>query len=304
MNDSNDAVAFFEKKELVWQTGKAPCVVNSFMSRTDFFPFDGSKRQFDVILPPAYDAQKKYPVLFMYDGQNLFREVDGWNAPQTAARLADSGVIPPVVIVGLYHGGIQRGGEYFPQDAWNCIPEEIIEKTKEFAPQGCMSNLYLDWAVHTVKPYVFDNFSVTRDKDFVFIAGSSMGALMALNACLTYPEEFGGAGCLSTHWRGCRPPFPAVDSYLIDWVKKEVCSASLTNAKFYFDHGDGNGNLNDLDAGYGPSQNKIDAIMRKNGYQESLGNYKSISFEHAAHHEKFWSERFADVLEFLLKQRD
>lgn len=286
-------------KEIKLENGTF-CTVHTFMASSESFPPDSGTRQFDVILPPNYSQKEKYPLIFMYDGQNLYRDYDSWNAPQTAAKLAVQKKIPPVVIVGLYHGGVFRRGEYFPQKAWSLVPKSLIAAAQPIVPGGCKSGIYLDWVVNTIRPYVIANFPVTTEKQKTFIIGSSMGGLMSLNALIEYPDVFGGAACLSTHWTGTQKPLPSAAPYLIQWVKECIHDASVTKQRIYFDHGDGDGNPGDLDFAYAPHQNEIDKIMASHGYSESAGNFKSLSFEHAILHEKFWAERLPGALEFLL----
>jgi enterochelin esterase-like enzyme len=289
-----------ETEQITLDGGKKSCAVHVFRACSDAFPPDGSTRRFDVILPPEYSEDRKYPVIFMYDGQNLYRDHDSWNAPQTAYRLASEGRIPPVIIVGLYHGDGERRGEYFPQKAWNLLPPELVRDAVSIVPHGCKSDIYLDWVVHTVFPYVAANFAVSGEKQQTSVAGSSMGGLMSLCALIEYPELFGSAACMSSHWTGTQKPLPSAAPYLIEWVKENLRDASATRQRIYFDHGDGNGNTADLDSAYAPLQEQVDGILRLHGYTENDGNFMSLSFEHQGHHEKYWSSRFPGVLEFLL----
>lgn len=62
------------------------------------------------------------------------------------------------------------------------------------------SDRYLEFLVKELKPFIDRNFSTRPDRSNTFIAGSSMGGLISLYAICEYPETFGGAACLSTHW--------------------------------------------------------------------------------------------------------
>lgn len=79
-------------------------------------------RAVSVYLPPQYLEQKerRFPVLYLQDGQNLF---DGrtsyvagktWNANTTADKLTEAGEIEPLILVGIANTGLRRMAEYTP----------------------------------------------------------------------------------------------------------------------------------------------------------------------------------------------
>src|SRR5579863_9915867 len=74
-------------------------------------------------LPPGYDdpanAGRRYPVLYLNDGQNLFESMTAfggveWQVDETADRLVREGVVPPMIIVGIDNTGKNRFREYMP----------------------------------------------------------------------------------------------------------------------------------------------------------------------------------------------
>ncbi|MEN0021415.1 MAG: alpha/beta hydrolase-fold protein, partial [Planctomycetota bacterium] len=82
----------------------------------------GSIRELLVWLPEGYfdeaNADRRYPVLYLHDGQNLFDTMPGgpeeWGADETAARLIEEGKVEPLIIVGIPHAGAARLSEYLP----------------------------------------------------------------------------------------------------------------------------------------------------------------------------------------------
>ena len=126
-----------------------------------------------------------------------------------------------------------------------------------------------------------------------FIAGSSMGGLISMYGLCEYPNVFGGAACLSTHWPGTfsseNNPIPeAFKNYLQSKLKK------IKKNKIYFDYGN-----QTLDAMYPPLQQKVDEMMKANGLTEN--NWITKYFPGKDHSEKSWAERLHFPLEFLLK---
>jgi predicted alpha/beta superfamily hydrolase len=115
--------------------------------------------------------------------------------------------------------------------------------------------------------------------------GSSMGGLISAYAMSEYPEIYGGAGCVSTHW-------PAGDGIVIDYLKAHLPDARTH--RFYFDYG-----TETLDANYEPYQRKMDEVMRNAGYKEGK-NWVTKKFVGAEHAERAWSQRVDVPLTFLL----
>jgi len=119
-----------------------------------------------------------------------------------------------------------------------------------------------------------------------------MGGLISMYAVMEYPEVFGGAGCLSTHWIGTwqdeNNPIPMAFAHYIDQKLP-----TLKQNKFYFDYGD-----QTLDALYPKHQQIIDLIFEKN-YNQRL--WQSLYFPGKDHSENAWKQRLNAPFTFLLK---
>jgi len=93
------------------------------LHRLDSRIFDNT-RTIRVLLPPGYEAlenrSRRYPVLYMLDGQNLFDAClsdvshDEWGLDETVYRLVAEKKIPPLIVVGVDHAGKDRAFEYLP----------------------------------------------------------------------------------------------------------------------------------------------------------------------------------------------
>ena len=167
--------------------------------------------------------------------------------------------------------------------------------TENFQP---ISDNYLKFIVKELKPFIDTKYSVKTDKNNTFIAGSSMGGLISMYALLEYPDVFGGAACLSTHWPGVfsmeNNPIP--ESFFA-YLEKNL--PKVINNKLYFDYGD-----KTLDALYPPLQEKVDVIMEKIKQQNKSKKiqWQTHFFPNANHSENAWKERLAIPLEFLLRK--
>ena len=146
--------------------------------------------------------------------------------------------------------------------------------------------------VKELKPFIDSKYPVYKDKDHTFIAGSSMGGLISMYAICEYPNVFGGAACMSTHWPGIfiKENNPVPDAFL------NYLNSHLPNPKthkIYFDYGD-----KTLDAMYQPYQQRVDSIMKSKGYNEK--SWITKFFPGDDHSENSWHKRFYIPLEFLL----
>jgi predicted alpha/beta superfamily hydrolase len=145
-----------------------------------------------VYLPDSYtNGKQKYPVLYMHDGQNIFDEATAfageWGVDETLDTLGPE--TKECIVVAVDHGGAKRLNEYNPYN------------TDRFGKGE--GDLYLDFLVKTLKPYIDKKYRTRKKKDDTFIAGSSMGGLISLYAVLKYPKVFGGAGVFSpAFWIG------------------------------------------------------------------------------------------------------
>ena len=121
-----------------------------------------------------------------------------------------------------------------------------------------------------------------------------MGGLISLYAICEFPNIFGGAACLSTHWPGIftveNTPLPDV---FVKYLKAHLPDPKKN--KIYFDHGD-----QTLDAMYPPLQKKVDVLMKAKGFTEKSWITKYFPGEN--HSEKAWGKRFDIPLKFLLKK--
>jgi predicted alpha/beta superfamily hydrolase len=141
-------------------------------------------------VPAGYDrdTRRRYPVLYLNDGQNLFDSSTSvlnpmeWRVDEVANALIDSGRIGPVIIVGMDNAGRRgRFKEYFP---W---VDEYLQPP-EPDPQG---RLYPEFVVDEVMPFINAHYRTRTGPAYTGIGGSSAGALAALYAVATRPGVFG-----------------------------------------------------------------------------------------------------------------
>ncbi|WP_445362707.1 alpha/beta hydrolase [Microbulbifer sp. ANSA003] len=255
-----------------------------------------AERPIRVWLPDQYPTQKPYAILYMHDGQMLFDSKTTWNGQEwgmdeVASRLIAEKKVRPFIVVAIHNIETLRHGDYFPQKARSFLPKEASQVQHPFNQAELRGDLYLQFLVTKVKPYIDSHYAVSDDPSDTFIAGASMGGLISLYAVTEYPEVFSTAAAISTHWPGINPD----DKLPIAEAIRDYLEANLPKPgshRFYFDHG-----TETLDAYYPPLQRAVDKIMRQKGYSSS--NWQTQVFEGHAHDEKSWNSRLDEILIFL-----
>ena len=165
------------------------------------------------------------------------------------------------------------------------IATEFLHKESDIRKEDITSDKYLRFLVDELKPYVDQNYRTKSDQSNTFIMGSSMGGMISAYAISEYPEIFGGAACLSTHWT-------LGGNSVTSWYENHWPQAG--NHRIYFDRG-----TESYDSTYGPGQAHMDSIMEKNGFIRDK-DWKSLVFEGESHTMSAWQKRLHIPLEFLL----
>jgi predicted alpha/beta superfamily hydrolase len=231
-----------------------------------------NKRDILVYLPPSYArTSRRYPVLYMHDGQNLFDRAtsfgDEWEVDQTLESAADEGL--EAIVVGLPNLGPERLNEYSP---WRDGRHK----------QGGKGNRYIDWIIHTVKPLVDRDFRTRTDREGTGIAGSSMGGLISLYAFFKHPEVFGFTGVMSPAlWFAGRSIYPFVQE------------RPFTPGRIYLDVGtsEGSEELHDV--------RRMKDVLTQKGYKTGHDLMFIVEMG-GAHNERAWARRLRRELHFLL----
>ena len=150
----------------------------------------GRERTIRIYLPAGYyQSNKKYPVIYMTDGQNIFKSdadiKDTWAVDSTLRSLPAE---KQCIVVGIDHAGKDRITEYNPYNSTYGKGDGLA---------------YTHFIVETLKPYIDKNYRTKKDAKYTAIAGSSMGSLLAMYAATEYPDSFGNAGIFSpAFWIG------------------------------------------------------------------------------------------------------
>ena len=144
-----------------------------------------------VYLPESYDRdlERRYPVLYMFDGHNVFFDADATFGKSWGMKDYMDASGKDLIIVGIACNseGNRRLNEYTPVSF-------DYEPLGHFEAQG---EIYMKWLVEELKPYIDSTYRTIPDRKHTFIAGSSMGGLMSLYSVCCWNHVFSKAACLS-----------------------------------------------------------------------------------------------------------
>jgi len=256
---------------------------------TIYSPELDNSRDISVYLPPSYHQSiRRYPVIYMQDGQNLFDNATSyageWGVDEAMEALGHHEGLE-AIIVGVPNAGKHRIDEYSP--------------FRDHHLGGGRGNRYLDFLADTLKPMIDADFRTRPGRKYTGIMGSSMGGLISLYAFFHRPETFGFAGVMSPSlWFAGQAIFDYVDSAL------------YYPGKIYLDAGTreygeqrSNGRLHRAAASrsYYASVRRMKGILLRKGYRP-LRDLMHVEEKWAGHSESSWARRLPPALRFLLTE--
>ncbi|MEO8794487.1 MAG: alpha/beta hydrolase-fold protein [Daejeonella sp.] len=241
----------------------------SVLDSAFYIPQLDKNRRIWIYLPPDYNTSiKKYPVIYMQDGQNLFDQFTSgygeWGVDEIMDSLSRSGS-KMSIIVGIDHGGDARLTEYNP-----------YSNTRFGKGRG---NDYVDFLAKTLKPYIDKNFRTKESAKNTSVGGSSMGGLISMYAIAKYPKVFGKAAVFS-------PSFWLTPE-IYEFVKEE----NLKKNKIYFLAGELESNE------MVPDMIKMRELLISEGVKEK--NLKIKTSPDGKHSEWFWHKEFPDFYNWI-----
>jgi predicted alpha/beta superfamily hydrolase len=260
-----------------WRRGAEHTVSGLVLVWTELpSPQLGGSREIFVYLPPSLVASgpvtdRRYPVLYFHDGQNVFDEHTSfsgeWHADETLESLAGEGL--EAIAVAIPNGGEARMDEYNP---WRDARRRM----------GGRGDAYLGYLVGHVKPLIDRSFPTRPDRDGTGIVGSSMGGLISLYGLIAFPAVFGLAGVMS-------PSLVWNDHRILGMVEAGLAPP----ARIHLDAGgrEWKGML--------PEARRLRRLLLEQGFRDGR-DLHYVEERHAVHRESAWARRLPDALRFLL----
>ncbi|WP_439151950.1 alpha/beta hydrolase [Winogradskyella sp.] len=220
-----------------------------------------------VYLPKSYQhSEKRYPVVYMHDAQNLFDDSTSYAGEWKIDEYMDTLESTESIIIGIEHGNKKRIDELTPYSH-----KTYGDGDGEF---------YLRFIKNTLKPHIDVTYRTLSDADSTTIFGSSLGGLISFYAVIKYPKTFGKAGVFS-------PAF---------WINPEIFELVKTNpisenVKFYFLAGTDEGET------MIPKLNNMISLLKSKGLNDNQIDAQII--EGGQHNEQFWAEHFGKAYQWL-----
>lgn len=163
----------------------------------------GKNRPLHIYLPEDYyETDKRYPVMYFFDGHNLFLNEDATYGKSWGLKEFLDGWDKDMIIVGAEcgHDGYERLSEYLPYPA---------NKSSYFGVFQPMGEETMEWIVREIKPMIDREYRTIPFRECTGIGGSSMGGLMALYGAVHYNRWFSKAACVSSAVGFCMRPLMA-----------------------------------------------------------------------------------------------
>lgn len=234
-----------------------------------------------VYLPPGYelDRRRRYPVLYLQDGQNLFDGATSfvlgneWRVDESAQSLIETGEIEPLIVVGIFNAGPRRTDEYTP------TRDPRIKA-------GGKAHLYGLFLVEELKPFIDAAYRTRAGQSDTGLGGSSLGGLLSLWLGLGYPEIFGKLAVMS----------PSIwwDGRMI--VRQVETLHRRSRTRIWLDMGT-------KEARYGiPDARRLRDALMKRGWRLHQ-DFEYYEAEGHRHDERCWAERVPMMLRFLYPPR-
>ena len=239
--------------------------------RSRFLP---RERTILVYLPPGYKARaaRRYPVLYLQDGQNVFDKAtsigEEWHVDETAQGLIEAGQIEPLIVVAIYNAGEHRIDEYAPTK----VPDK----------GGGEADAYGRMLVEEIKPLIDRKYKTLPSAASTGLGGSSLGGLLTLYLGLKYPTAFNRLAALS-------PSIWWDNRMIVHEVEKLPAKPPL---RIWLDAGTGEGQevVGDVRA-------FRDALVNKGWVNDHDLRY--VEAEGGQHNEASWGSRVGEVLKWL-----
>lgn len=236
-----------------------------------------------IWLPPGYDdpqnAVRRYPVLYLNDGQNLFESATSftgveWQVDETADRLMQEGTVPPMIMVGIDNASKDRIREYMPHRSLH----PVIVRT-----QG---NRFPDFLIKEVIPFVARNYRVATGPENTGLGGSSLGALISLYTAAVRPNVFGRLLLESPSLWASNRQMIRQSRQIRNWPERIFLGTGTAEA-----------GRPDRDQSMVDDVRELAAIFRRAGVDDR--RLTLFIDEGASHHESAWARRFPEALAFL-----
>jgi predicted alpha/beta superfamily hydrolase len=240
------------------------------------------EREISVYVPPGYaeDSGRRYPLLVLQDGQNLFDPATSfipgttWRVAENADAALAAAEAQPLVIAGVANAGERRLAEYTPTHDWKLGGGEAVK--------------YEQMMTRELLPWLHARYRLLPGPENTGIGGSSLGGLVSLWIGLRHPEAFGKLAVLSPSvWWNQR--------YILAYLN-DVAPELHRRPRIWLDVGDQEGRRTLADA------RLLSARLIDHGWRQNA-DLHFAAIEGGTHNEASWARRVRPMLRFLFPAR-
>jgi predicted alpha/beta superfamily hydrolase len=228
-------------------------------------------RRISALLPyDYYKSDKKYSIVYLHDGQNLFDDYapfGNWGVDKALAKMAAHG-IKDTIVIAIDHGGEQR------------IKELIPFKTRKF--KEVEGEQYIDFMMNTLIPMINGRYRIHHDRNCTGIGGSSLGGLISLYAGFKYSHIFGKMMIFSPSLWITNDIYIQAANFPKDIATDIYLYAGGLESETHLDN-----------------VTRLANVLRGNEHEGQKLNLKFVTNPHGRHQEVYWGEQFPLALEYL-----
>lgn len=239
----------------------------------------GNERTLRVWLPPGYDRKRKYPTVWLMDGQNVFDGATAyikgneWRADETAASLMGAGLMPRAILVGVDNAGAARADEY--------LPTRVMRGGTSMGGGAEKFHMFL---TKEAMPFVARTYGTLPGSQHTTLVGSSFGGVLALSLGLRHPDVYGRIAAMSPSvWWDERS------------LLKLAASSRQRGQRIWTDAG------TDEEDRTVPDVRDLGVALRKLGFRDGV-DLAVYVVEGDRHDEPAWSRRLPAALQFLFRR--
>ena len=238
-----------------------------------FIPQMKKTRRVVALLPFDYHLhpEKRYPVLYLHDAQNLFDDrapFGNWGIDKKLAVLAEKDM-GDIIIIAIDHGGAERVGEFLPP----------VNNRKLGKSTG---RKYVRFIAQTLKKYIDEQFRTIPDRLHTGMGGSSMGGLITIYAALMFPSVFGRLMIFSPSlWAMQNVPFNTIHFLQPNPTKIYAYAGGMEGTSML------------------PNIESFQQNLKEQGFDETKIKFKKSIDPHGLHNERRWGEEFPKAVEWL-----
>lgn len=231
-------------------------------------------RKVIVWLPPSYatDPERRFPVLYMHDGQQIFDPLTSthgrdWGVDEWCTDLIAQGKLQEIIVVGAY-----------------CT----ADRYEEYSP-ALRGKDYARFLIEELKPMIDREYRTLPGRETTAVAGASMGGKISFHLAWAHPDVYFGAACLS-------PAF----AYKDDRAELDLVEATTNtpDLQLYLYCGEGD----DLERTLIPGMRTMADLLKQRGYEEDR-NLLTVEDTPAVHNEAAWQQVTGQWLEYLFGRK-